>query len=142
MSVVTLLLLVAVMFAGNAWADGTKASTARNAKAAAGPRTHLCFNDISSPDCRATLARAVGGSIAPSRSFRQPLEASDAHEFASRPELHFQKRAYWVRRLESIAKEGIPFARFPQSHESELVIGINRKGMLGFTLKQKDDDAP
>ena len=50
--------------------------------------------------------------------------------------LRFQKRAPWVRRLGTIGKEGIPFVRVPRGPQSEFIVGINRKGVLGFQLKQ------
>jgi hypothetical protein len=44
-----------------------------------------------------------------------------------------------VRRLERIGKEGIAFVRVPRGPGRELVIGINRKGVLGFQLRQVSD---
>ena len=57
-----------------------------------------------------------------------PVEASEP--------LRFHKRAAWIRRLETVGKEGIPFVRVPRGEDRELVVGIDRNGVLGFSLQQ------
>jgi hypothetical protein len=87
------------------------------------------------------LTAVLGASGQRAASFRQPLPAYDVAVGADLPALRFHKRAYWVRRLEAIGREGIAFARVPQGRNSEVVIGITRKGRLGFTVTQKADSA-
>jgi hypothetical protein len=88
----------------------------------------------SSPECEAAFAAALKAS---EDSTAQVVVTADGVVGPRGAEpLHFQKRAPWVRRLETLGKEGIPFVRVPQGPGSELVIGINRKGVLGFQLKQ------
>lgn len=102
---------------------------------------NLCMNAGSNSECEAAFAAALRSSTALGAS----MEPADVVVSASAPAmvgprgaepLHFQKRAPWVRRLETIGKEGIPFVRVPRGPDSELVVGINRKGVLGFSLKQ------
>ena len=90
----------------------------------------LCVNSSGHRECQAAFAAAL-------RSANLPAAVettAEAHE-----PLRFQKRAAWVRRLETIGKEGIPFVRVPRGPENELVVGIDRKGMLGFSLRQVSD---
>ena len=110
-----------------------------NKSAATVSRATLCFGASSSAECQAGLTAALSASE-PVRSFRQSLGLTTYDVTPDSRPLHFYKRAYWIRRLESISKEGIPFARVPQGHGNELVIGIDRKGMLGFTFRQKSDE--
>ncbi len=37
--------------------------------------------------------------------------------------------------METVAREGIPFVRVPRGPGRELIVGINRKGLLGVSLK-------
>jgi hypothetical protein len=87
------------------------------------------------------LTVALDASAPRSTSFRQQLPAHDVDAVSGLPALGFHKRAYWVRRLESVGKEGIAFARVPRGAHSEVVIGITSKGRLGFTVVQKGDSA-
>ena len=101
---------------------------------------NLCLTPSSNPDCEAAFNAAL----------RSELERADvvvtAHGSAevvgprgAQP-LHFQKHAPWVRRLETIGKEGIPFVRIPHGPDREVVVGINRKGLLGFSVRQKSEN--
>lgn len=107
------------------------------------PAANLCVNVDSNPTCDAAFAAAlqsVAGmsqvSVASMSQLQVVVSAPrEAGPHGIQP-LRFQKRAPWVRRLETLGKEGIPFARVPQGPDSELVVGINRKGVLGFELKQ------
>jgi hypothetical protein len=96
----------------------------------------LCMNAGSDRECEQAFTAAL-------RSAQEPADvvvtASATGAFVGprgAEPLRFQKRAPWVRRLETIGKEGIPFVRVPRGPDSELVVGINRKGMLGFSLRQ------
>lgn len=93
-------------------------------------RDTLCFNAGASRECQATFAAALLSTAFP----REGEAAADAQQ-----PLRFHKRAAWVRRLETIGKEGVPFMRVPRGPENELVVGIDRKGMLGFSLRQVSD---
>jgi hypothetical protein len=90
----------------------------------------LCLDSGTSRECEAEFAAVFQ---------RAALPAEFVHVAAAQAPLHFPKRAAWVRRLETIGKEGIPFMRVPRGPENELVVGIDRKGMLGFSLRQISD---
>jgi hypothetical protein len=99
--------------------------------------TNLCLNADTSPDCHAALVAALQSIDAPPDVVVTAIrDASTAHRHHGMQPLRFQKRAPWVRRLETLGKEGLPFVRVPRGPESELVVGINRKGVLGFEIKQ------
>jgi hypothetical protein len=90
----------------------------------------LCLDSGTSRECEAEFAAvfqraALSGQALPGTALLAPLR--------------FQKRAAWVRRLETIGKEGIPFMRVSRGPESELVVGIDRKGVLGFSFQQTGD---
>ncbi len=75
-------------------------------------------------ECEATFASAL-----------QSVQMEEPAVTPSEP-LRFHERASWVRRLETIGKEGIPFMRVPRGPENELVVGIDRNGVLGFSLQK------
>ncbi len=100
---------------------------------------NLCFEPGSSFDCQAAFAAALGSSDESADVVVTVSSAADVRGPAGAEPLHFQKRAPWVRRMETLSKEGIPFIRVPRGPDKELVVGINRKGMLGFTLTQTGD---
>ncbi len=93
-------------------------------------RDMLCVNSSGHRECQAAFAAAL-------RSADLPAAVETTAE--AREPLRFQKGAAWMRRLETIGKEGIPFMRVPRGPENELVVGIDRKGMLGFSLRQDSD---
>jgi hypothetical protein len=94
------------------------------------------FCVVTSPECEASFTHALGAVDDPD----EVVVTADAVTTMKGAEpLHFQKRAPWVRRLERIGKEGIAFVRVPRGPGRELVIGINRKGMLGFQLRDAAD---
>jgi hypothetical protein len=92
-------------------------------------RDTLCLTPGSSRECQATFATALHSAA---------LSGVSEVPVTQQP-LRFHKRAAWVRRIETIGKEGIPFMRVPRGPENELVVGIDRKGMLGFSLRQVSD---
>jgi len=116
----------------------TLASFAQATHSADSPRHCLDISSLSSqPDCKAAFAAALQ-----SASFEEEVIVTapgtgmmKVNGVRVQP-LQFQKRAPWVRRLERLGKEGIPFIRKPQGPDSELIIGINRKGRLGFEVKR------
>jgi hypothetical protein len=89
-------------------------------------RERLCVNPGASHECQAAFAAALQSTLMP-----VALEDDAAHQ-----PLRFHKRAAWMRRLETLGKEGIPFMRVPRGPDNELVVGIDRKGVLGFSLQQ------
>lgn len=92
-------------------------------------RETLCVSPGASHECQTTFAAVLQTAALPSA-----IEERAAHE-----PLRFHKRAAWVRRLETLGKEGIPFVRVPRGPENELVVGIDRHGTLGFSLRQVSD---
>jgi hypothetical protein len=90
----------------------------------------LCLDAGTSRECEAEFAAVFQ---------RASLPAELTQGASTHAPLRFQKRAAWVRRLETIGKEGIPFMRVPRGPENELVVGIDRKGMLGVSLRQISD---
>ena len=98
---------------------------------------NLCLSR--SAECQETFNAALRSTLVP---VDVVVTAHGSAEIVGPPgaePLRFQKRAPWVRRLEKIGKEGIPFVRIPRGPDSEVVVGINRKGMLGVSLRQKAD---
>jgi hypothetical protein len=89
-----------------------------------------------SPECASAFAHALQ---ATGDTDEVVVTAAPLSTMKGVAPLRFQKRAPWVRRLERIGKEGIAFVRVPQGPGRELVIGINRKGRLGFQLRQVSD---
>jgi hypothetical protein len=109
---------------------------------AAAPRVCLDLSSLASqPDCQATFDAALQSAndteevVVTARS----TALSNVGRFRGAQPLQFQKRAPWVPRLERRGKEGIPFVRVPRGPDSELVVGINRKGRLGFEMKRIND---
>jgi hypothetical protein len=91
-------------------------------------REMLCVSPGSSHACQATFAAVLRSA--------DPLPSAFDDRATAREPLRFHKRAAWVRRLETVGKEGIPFVRVPRGPENELVVGIDRNGVLGFSLRQ------
>jgi hypothetical protein len=126
-------LVVTAMLAAPAHADDKHRSRAATHDKV--PVANLCVNVDSNPTCDAAFAAALHSvSASPDVLVTAPREGL-GNSLGMQP-LKFQKHAPWVRALETIGKEGIPFVRMPRGPESELVVGINRKGLLGFQLKQ------
>jgi hypothetical protein len=98
---------------------------------------NLCLAPSSNPACEATFNAALRSALAPADVV---VTAEGSAEIVgprgARP-LRFQKHAPWVRRLETIGKEGIPFMRIPRGPDREVVVGINRKGVLGVSLHER-----
>jgi hypothetical protein len=84
----------------------------------------LCMNPSAQSECQAAFAAAL-----------QSVRVVEPTPGATEP-LRFHKRAAWIRKLETIGKEGIPFMRVPRGPDNELVVGIDRNGVLGFSLQK------
>ena len=125
-------LAVTAMLAGPAHADEKRHTHTAKSKV---PVANLCVNVDSNPTCDAAFAAALQSVNTSADVVVTAARAGESSAHGMQP-LRFQKRAPWVRRLETIGKEGIPFVRVPRGPESELVVGINRKGVLGFQLRQ------
>jgi hypothetical protein len=89
-----------------------------------------------SPECEAAFTRALATG---SDAEEIVVTATPLTTLRGAEPLRFQKRAPWVRRLERLGKEGIVFVRVPRGPGRELAIGISRKGILGFQLRQTSD---
>jgi hypothetical protein len=87
----------------------------------------LCMSPSAQRECQAAFAAAL-----------QSVRVEDRTPGAAEP-LRFHKRAAWIRKLETIGKEGIPFMRVPRGPDNELVVGIDRNGVLGFSLQKTGD---
>lgn len=125
-------LAVTTLLAGPAQADEKRHPHTAHGKVSV---ANLCVNLDSNPTCDAAFAAALRVSESSPDVVVTAAREGFSSSHGMQP-LRFQKRAPWVRRLETIGKEGIPFVRLPRGPESELVVGINRKGVLGFQLKQ------
>jgi hypothetical protein len=99
----------------------------------------LCLAPGSNPDCEATFNAALRSVLAPADVVVTASGSAEIVGPRGAEPLHFQKRAPWVRRLETIGKEGIPFVRIPRGPDHEVVVGINRKGVLGVSLRERRD---
>src|SRR5262245_15378918 len=51
--------------------------------------------------------------------------------------LAFDNTPRWRRRLETLGREGLPFARLKYGQDGEMFIGITRKGMLGVNVRTR-----
>ena len=90
----------------------------------------------SSRECEAAFRNALRSSLDEPEVVVRAVGFAGGVKLKGAEPLRFQKRAAWVRRLETLGKEGIPFVRIPQGPDSELVVGITRKGLLGVSLKE------
>lgn len=118
--------------------------TAERAKSAA-PTVRLqrvfepCFHAQDKLACRRAFEAAVerhGGfqRVAGGRPLgTQPVSALPE----SMPALHFEEAPAWQRRLEHVAEHGILFKRMKRGPDHELLIGLTRHGVLGFSLEER-----
>jgi hypothetical protein len=132
-------LLISSLFADAAFADSadlgdTPSQLTRHR--AVRPLEQLCVGPGSNAECAASFAAALKSAETTPELVVAATSLQPAVGLRGATPLRFQKRAPWVRRLETLGKEGLPFVRVPRGPDNELVIGINRKGVLGFQLKQ------
>jgi hypothetical protein len=108
-----------------------------NTRAATPNPMNLCMNLGSNPECEATFTRALQSANDEAASVVVTATGTGNMKgpHGIQP-LRFQKRAPWVRRLDTLSKDGIAFFRVPRGPQNELVVGINRKGVLGFQLRK------
>ena len=95
----------------------------------------LCLAPRSNPECEATFNAALRSALAPAGVAVTADGSTQIVGPHGVQPLPFQKHAPWVRRLETLGKEGIPFMRIPRGPDREVVVGINRKGVLGVSLQ-------
>lgn len=104
---------------------------------AAPRRVDPCL-DATRPDCRRVFEAALGSmpAAAPPVAGAAGLDPGDAvaDDASAGEPLHFSSKPEWMRRLDRLGREGLPFVRMPRGPDRELVIGINRKGVLGAFL--------
>ena len=99
-----------------------------------GPRAAMSVTP--SAECEAAFTHALRATDDPNEVV---VTATSVSTMKGVEPLRFQKRAPWVRRLERVGKEGITFVRVPRGPGRELAIGISRKGVLGFQLRDVSD---
>jgi hypothetical protein len=99
----------------------------------------LCLAPGSSAACQATFSAALRNTLAPADVVVSASGSAEIVGPRGAQPLRFQKHAPWVRRLETIGKEGIPFVRIPHGTDQEVVVGISRKGVLGVSLRERRD---
>jgi hypothetical protein len=108
------------------------------------PRMDLCVGLARTPNCRAALDTALrsatqivalkGGVQLQHASYSQ-VEAGAGAESQQSMALKFNTDPQWKKRALAMAHEGLTLLRMPQSGNREFTVGITRRGMLGFALK-------
>jgi hypothetical protein len=96
------------------------------------------------PTCRAALdtslraaaqAVALKGRPEDARGFYASGRLSAAAETREALPLKFNMDPEWKKRAKVLAHEGLTLLRMPEGASHEFVVGINRHGMLGFSLR-------
>ena len=128
---------------------GTLAQLQLQFRAAKHPRhMDLCVAGARTPNCRAALDSALHAATQAVALKRRPQSAhgfyspgvavSEAREPLP---VKFNTEPQWKKRAILIAHEGLTFLRMPQGGGGrELTVGINRHGILGFSLKDATGD--
>ena len=107
-------------------------------------RVSPCAAMARTPSCRAALdtsLRAAAQAIAlkgrpdEERGFYASGRLSAASESHEPLPLKFNMDPEWKKHAKVLAREGLTLLRVPQGVGHEFVVGINRHGMLGFSLK-------
>jgi hypothetical protein len=111
------------------------------------PRMDLCVGGARTPNCRAALDSALH---AVTHAVALTSRRQSAHGFYSSGVTVSESREplpvkcntdpQWNKRAILIAHEGLTFLRMPQGGGRELTVGINRHGILGFSLKDSNGD--
>jgi hypothetical protein len=90
-----------------------------------------CLQTHASAACR----RAFEALVARERPADMRATVVASESFAP---LAFEDRnPRWIRRIETLAEEGIAFKRLKQGPDRELVFGITPDGLLGFSLNER-----
>jgi hypothetical protein len=108
------------------------------------PRIDLCVGGARTLACRAALESALH-TQAQALAFKgradtmpqayAAAKVSPAFEAREPLPLKFNTDPEWKKRAIVMAHEGLTFLRMPQGASHEFLIGINRQGRLGFSLK-------
>jgi hypothetical protein len=111
------------------------------------PRMDLCVGGARTASCRAALDTALHAAAQPVVLQGRPhsshgFYASDVVVSESREPLpvKFNTDPQWKKRAILVAHEGLTFLRMPQGGGREFTVGINRHGILGFSLKDSSGD--
>jgi hypothetical protein len=108
------------------------------------PHMDLCVGGAHTPHCRAALDTALHptaqtvalkGGPQNEAQFYSSARFSNAAEAREPLPLKFNIDPEWKKRAIVIAHEGLTFLRMPEGANHEFIVGINRHGMLGFSLK-------
>lgn len=108
------------------------------------PRMDLCVGGARTPNCRAALDTAPHAALQPvvlrgrpqaQREFYSSGRLSIAADAREALPLKFNTDPQWKNRAKVMAREGLTFVRVPEGANHEFIVGINRHGMLGFSLK-------
>jgi hypothetical protein len=114
------------------------AEQAAPVKAVAPPRARRAFEGCLNVQERSACRRALEATIERQGGFTM-VPAGDRLG-AQRPMLAaftFDNEPQWVRRIEAISEEGIAFKRMRRGNDHELLIGISRDGVLGFSIEER-----
>ncbi|MGH8285140.1 MAG: hypothetical protein ACRETT_05175 [Steroidobacteraceae bacterium] len=113
----------------------TAAATITQAPARAQRAFAGCLYAHEQAACRrafeAAIERQGGFVLAPTG------ERMGTRKIAMLPTLLFDETPQWRRRIEAWSEDGIAFKRLRRGKDHELVIGITRDGVLGFSLEEK-----
>lgn len=107
-------------------------------------RMDLCVGVSRAPSCRAAIDTALhaaaqsvalkGRPQAERGSYSNARLSSTSQSHEPLP-VKFNTDPEWKKRAIVIAHEGLTFLRLPEGGNHEFIVGINRRGMLGFSLK-------
>jgi hypothetical protein len=107
----------------------------------------LCVGGARTSNCRAALDSALHAATQAVALKSRPQAAQGFYSSRmpvseSREPLpvKFNTDPQWKKRAILIAHEGLTFLRMPQGGGRELTVGINRHGILGFSLKDSSGD--
>jgi hypothetical protein len=93
-----------------------------------------CLHAHEQAACRrafeAAIERQGGFTLAP------PGDRLGSQRLSPMPTIAFDETPQWRRRIEAVSQEGIAFKRVRRGSDHELLIGINRDGVLGFSLEE------
>lgn len=64
-------------------------------------------------------------------------ERMGTRKIAMMSPLLFDETPQWRRRIEALSQDGIAFKRLRRGTDHEVVIGITREGVLGFSLEER-----
>jgi hypothetical protein len=74
------------------------------------------------------------------RYAREKAHGADVVARASLQPLAFDEQPLWVRRLESLAEDGVALKRVRTGGGHEWVFGITREGVVGFSFEERRGD--